>query len=123
MCTLQRLQIAIPIYQSQTIQNIDLAFLVFLYFPFQIDMVTEEETHWSHDDYPSLPKRKYVVNGLEKFDAAMFKVNPKKADSMDPQSRMLLELAYSAILDAGVHPSTLRGSRTGVFTANNQPTK
>lgn len=86
-------------------------------------MFTEEETHWSHDDYPSFSKRKYIVNGLEKFDAAMFKVNPKQADLMDPQLRMLHELAYSAILDAGVHPSTLRGSRTGVFTANNQATR
>lgn len=81
-------------------------------------MVTEEETRWSHADYPFLSKRKYMIDGLEKFDATMFKVNPKQADSMDPQCRILLELAYSAILDAGVHPSTLRGSRTGVFTAN-----
>lgn len=81
-------------------------------------MVTEEEIRWSHDDYPFLPKRKYIIDGLEKFDATLFKVNPKQADLMDPQCRMLLELAYAAILDAGVHPSTLRGSRTGVFTAN-----
>lgn len=81
-------------------------------------MATEEETRYSHADYPSLPKRKYIIDGLEKFDATMFKVNPKQADLMDPQCRMLLELAYSSILDAGIHPSTLKGSRTGVFTAN-----
>lgn len=86
-------------------------------------MVTEEETYWSHDDYPSLSKRKYAVSDKEKFDATLFKVNPKKTDLMDPQLRMLLEVAYSAVLDAGVHPSTLRGSKTGVFTANNQATK
>lgn len=35
--------------------------------------------------------------------------------STDPQCRMLLEHAYEAVLDAGINPKTLRGSRTGVF--------
>lgn len=81
-------------------------------------MATEEDGRWSHADYPTLPKRQYIIDDLEKFDATLFKVNPKHADGMDPQCRILLESAYSAILDAGVHPSTLRGSKTGVFTAN-----
>jgi len=34
---------------------------------------------------------------------------------MDPMCRMLLEHAYEAIVDAGVNPKQLRGSRTGVF--------
>jgi len=34
---------------------------------------------------------------------------------MDPMCRMLLEHAYEAIVDAGVNPKHLRGSRTGVF--------
>lgn len=37
------------------------------------------------------------------------------AHTMDPQCRMLLEHAYEAVLDAGVNPKTLKGSRTGVF--------
>lgn len=98
--------------------HINFIFIIFRDFPYQIDMVTEDETRWSQADYPFLPKRKYIVDGLEKFDATMFKINPKQADLMDPQCRILIELAYSTILDAGIHPSTLRGSRTGVFTAN-----
>lgn len=34
---------------------------------------------------------------------------------MDPQARMLLELTYEALCDAGVNPYTLRGTRTGVY--------
>lgn len=34
---------------------------------------------------------------------------------MDPMGRMLLEHTYEAIVDAGIHPKDLRGTRTGVF--------
>lgn len=37
---------------------------------------------------------------------------------MDPQGRALIETAYEAILDAGIHPQSLRETRTGVFVAN-----
>jgi fatty acid synthase len=34
---------------------------------------------------------------------------------MDPQLRMLLEVTYEAIVDAGINPSSLRGTACGVF--------
>lgn len=34
---------------------------------------------------------------------------------MDPQLRMLLEATYEAIIDAGINPQDIRGSRTGVY--------
>lgn len=37
---------------------------------------------------------------------------------MDPQGRHVIECAYEAIMDAGIHPQSLRNSRTGVFVAN-----
>lgn len=34
---------------------------------------------------------------------------------MDPQGRILLEMAYQAVLDAGINPKSLKGTKTGVF--------
>ena len=42
-------------------------------------------------------------------------MHAKQANKMDPQLRMLLELTYEALIDAGVEPQNARNSRTGVF--------
>lgn len=49
------------------------------------------------------------------FDAEFFNISPREAAWMDPQQRFGLELAWKAIEDAGYCPSTLAGSRTGVY--------
>lgn len=36
---------------------------------------------------------------------------------MDPQGRHVIECAYEAIMDAGIHPQSLRNTKTGVFLA------
>ncbi len=49
------------------------------------------------------------------FDAAFFGIAPLEAASMDPQQRLMLEVAWHALEDAGIAPDSLLGSRTGVF--------
>ncbi|HZC10669.1 MAG TPA: SDR family NAD(P)-dependent oxidoreductase, partial [Mycobacterium sp.] len=55
------------------------------------------------------------VEDVGDFDPAFFGVGPSEALAMDPQQRMFLELSWEALERAGIDPTTLRGSATGVF--------
>jgi polyketide synthase PksM len=55
------------------------------------------------------------IDGLEAFDASFFGISKIEADSMDPQQRIMLELCWKCLEDAGVPPSHLAGTATGVF--------
>nr|AXS78290.1 fatty acid synthase [Anisakis simplex] len=78
------------------------------------DLVTEDDLRWPPGIF-DLPKRHGKLKDLKKFDAQYFGITPKQANFLDPQVRKLLEVTLEAIIDAGLSPVELRGSRTGVF--------
>ncbi|ABE47179.1 beta-ketoacyl synthase N-terminal-like domain-containing protein [Polaromonas sp. JS666] len=56
-----------------------------------------------------------LVDGIADFDPLFFGLSASKAIDMDPQHRLLLEIVWRALEDAGIAPKTLSGSRTGVY--------
>ncbi|XP_076763351.1 fatty acid synthase 1 [Xylocopa sonorina] len=79
-----------------------------------VDMITDDGRRWPSGLY-GLPKRSGKLKDLKSFDAIFFGVHAKQANLMDPQLRLLLEVTYEAIVDAGFNPNDVRGSKTGVF--------
>ncbi|XP_060839445.1 fatty acid synthase-like isoform X1 [Rhopalosiphum padi] len=79
-----------------------------------VDLVTDDERRWPAGLH-GLPTRTGKLKNLEYFDANFFGVHAKQAEVMDPQLRLLLETTYECIVDAGVNPDDIRGSKIGVY--------
>jgi acyl transferase domain-containing protein len=56
-----------------------------------------------------------LLDDVASFDAAFFGISPREALSMDPQHRLLLEVAWTALESAQLDPRSLKHSKTGVF--------
>ena len=78
------------------------------------DMVTENEKRWKVDNC-DLPKRSAHINNIDKLDAGYFGLHYRQAHNIDPAMRVLMETTIEAVIDAGVNPLELEGSKTGVF--------
>ncbi|MGW1837620.1 type I polyketide synthase [Streptomyces sp. NPDC002067] len=77
---------------------------------------------WSADEWyaPGEPGRMATrwggfLDAIDGFDPLFFGISPAEARHMDPQQRLVMELAWEALEDAGIVPGSLRGREAGVF--------
>ncbi|MHA3024420.1 type I polyketide synthase [Mycobacterium sp. BMJ-28] len=73
-----------------------------------------------YDPEQQTPGKIYTRNGgyldsVDGFDPEFFGISPREAIWIDPQQRLMLEIAWEGLERAGYSPSSLRGSRSGVF--------
>ena len=62
-----------------------------------------------------LPRNTGKVKNIEKLDNVFFNISDQDAHLMDPQMRILHEVTYESLLDAGINPADTRGSKFGHF--------
>ncbi|MEH6547575.1 MAG: amino acid adenylation domain-containing protein, partial [Sneathiella sp.] len=71
------------------------------------------------DDTDLFVRARGIVEGSDLFDAHHFGIPPKEAEQMDPQHRILLECAQTALEDAGYDPDRFDG-KIGIFSGSSQ---
>lgn len=89
------------------------------------DAISEVPSHrWDIDAFfdadPDAPGKMTTrwggfLDGVDKFDARFFGISPKEASRLDPQQRLILEVAWEALERAGQSREKFGGSATGVF--------
>ncbi len=62
-----------------------------------------------------------VLDDVWGFDPSVFGLSPREAENMDPQQRILLQVVWEALEDAGIPPSRLAGKNVGVYVGVSSP--
>jgi len=79
---------------------------------------------WDVDEFydpdRGAPGRMYTrwggfIEQADEFDADFFGISPREAMRVDPQHRLLLEVAWEALEDAGIPPESIAQTGTGVY--------
>ena len=55
------------------------------------------------------------LDRIDGFDPQFFGISPRESGDADPQQRLMLELAWEALEDAGIAPGSLKGKAAVVF--------
>ncbi|MDX2240009.1 MAG: beta-ketoacyl synthase N-terminal-like domain-containing protein [Leptolyngbyaceae cyanobacterium bins.302] len=90
-----------------------------------IDAITEiPRNRWNVDAFYSeksgIPGKMNTRSGgflqhPDEFDPSFFGISPREAQYIDPQQRLVLEVAWEALEHAGIAPDRLANTATGVF--------
>ncbi len=62
-----------------------------------------------------------VLPDIWGFDPGVFGISPREAEQMDPHQRLMLELTWEALEDAGIRRSNVAGTDVGVFIGASSP--
>lgn len=83
-----------------------------------------QDDRWAKNRFghpnPQAPGKSYTwragqIDDPWGFDPIFFGISPREAIQIDPQQRILLQVAWEALEHAGIPASRLAGSETGVF--------
>jgi thioester reductase-like protein len=79
------------------------------------------EGRWTLENCPEVLEDALKSTGgflklpLDEFDGKFFGMSPMELSTTDPQQRLLLQVAWEALEEAGIDPSSLKNSYTGVY--------